>query len=191
MSLGVESATPQLIPDLWRVVARRLLDSEREKMHEVEMLESLLLLGAYEAESSRPMASHMREALAEALALTTAIEDDFHRRRRARAWRAAGRAALGCGDEPLAEAIAREIARDLRELRRAMEGYEPQEMDGPWEELFTAGQMFLPRPDIPDAHRRPEVVAAFNELLRKHENRRRRRKPPPPPDEGAPADSAN
>ena len=187
MSLGVESSSPDLIPGLWRAVARRLVDAEKEKMHEVEMLESLLLVGVYEAESSRPTAPHMREALEEALALTTAIEDDFHRRRRARAWRAAGRAALGCGDEPLADAIARAIARDLRELRQAMEGYEPMEMDGPWQELFTAGQMFLPRPDIPDVHRRPEVGAAFDELMRKHENRRRRR---PPGKEPPAADSA-
>lgn len=179
MSIGVESSTPELIPDLWRVVAMRLLDSEREKMHEVEMLESLLLIGAYEAESSRPTAPHMRAALQECLAITAAIDDDFHRRRRARAWRAAGRAALGSGDEALAESIAVVIARDLRELRRAMEGYEPRDMGGPWQELFTAGQMFLPRPEIPDAHMRPDVVAAFNELLRKHENRRRRRRAAP------------
>lgn len=177
MSMGVENSSPELIPDLWRVVARRLLDSEREKMHEVEMLESLLLIGAYEAESSRPTAPHMRAALQECLALTAAIDDDFHRRRRARAWRAAGRAALGSGDEALAESIALVIARDLRELRRAMEGYEPREMDGPWQELFTAGHVSLPRPEIPDAHRRTDVVAAFNELLRQHENRRRRRRP--------------
>lgn len=181
MSIGVGSSTPELIPDLWRVVAKRLLDSEREKMHEVEMLESLLLIGAYGAESSRPTAPHMRAALQECLAITAAIDDDFHRRRRARAWRAAGRAALGSGDEALAEAIAVVIARDLRELRRATEGYEPHEMGGPWQELFTAGQMFLPRPEIPDAHRRPEVVAAFNELLHKHENRRRQRHPPKEP----------
>lgn len=67
-----------------------------------------------------------------------------------------------------------------------MEGYEPREMEGPWQELFTAGQTFMPRPDIPDTHRRPEVVGAFNELLRKHENRRRR----PRPRKAAPAESA-
>lgn len=180
MALGGENSSSELIPDLWRSVARRLLDGTKERMHEVEMLESLLLVGVYEARSSRATAPHMREALEEALALTTAIEDDFHRRRRARAWRAAGRAALGCGDGPLAEAIATAIARDLRDLRRAVEGYEVRDMDGR-SELFTAGQMFLPRPDVPDAHRRPETVAAFNDLLRKYENGRRRRPRPRDP----------
>jgi hypothetical protein len=174
MSLGVESSSPELVPGLWRMVARRLVDAEKEKLHEVEMLESLLLVGVYDAESGRPTAPHMSEAVEEALHLTERLEDDFDRRRRARAWRAAGRAALGCGNERLAEAIARTIARDLRGLRRAMEGSEPIEMGGPWQDLYTAGQPFLPRPDVPDAHARPEVVTAFNELLRKHESRQRR-----------------
>lgn len=100
MALGGENSSSELIPDLWRRVARRLLDGAKERMHEVEMLESLLLVGVYEARSSRATAPHMREALEEALALTTAIEDDFHRRRRARAWRAAGRAALAVATDP-------------------------------------------------------------------------------------------
>jgi hypothetical protein len=141
------------------------------------MLSSLLLVGMYEAESSRPTARHMREGLKEALALTTAIADDFHRRRRARAWLAAGRAALGCGDETLADTIAAGIALDLRELRTALDGHPWRDPEGFFNEVFAAGHaMTLPK--LPVAHTRPEVVAAFEALLDKHQRRRRRRRPP-------------
>jgi len=94
MALQDETRSPELIPELWTIVVRRLVDPEKERAHEVEMLSSLLLAGAYEAESSRPTAPLLREGLKEALDLTTGIADDFHRRRRARSWLSAGRAAL-------------------------------------------------------------------------------------------------
>jgi hypothetical protein len=95
--------------------------------------------------------------------------DDFHRRRRARAWVAAGRAALGCDDSVLAAAIASTIAPDLLELRRLTEGdsglwrhIDDEDWRSP---MFTAGQAFYPRPEIPDIHRKREVIEAFDELL--------------------------
>jgi hypothetical protein len=140
MALGVETRTPDLIPDLWAVVVQRLVDPDKERMHEVEMLTSLLLVGAYEAESSRPVAARMREELTLALERTTAIGDDFHRRRRARAWIGAGRVALGSGDDALAETIAIAIAPDLRDMRSAIEGHPWRDPDRFFNEVFTAGQ---------------------------------------------------
>ena len=177
MALRGETPSPELVPELWTTVVRRLADPDKERLHEVEMLSSLLLVGMYEAESSRPTAPHMREGLKEALALTTAIADDFHRRRRARAWLAAGRAALGCGDETLADAIAAGIALDLRELRTALDGHPWRDPEGFFNEVFAAGHA-MTLPNLPDAHTRPEVVAAFEALLDKHQRRRRRRRPP-------------
>lgn len=185
MALKGETRSPDPIPELWTTVVRRLIDPDKERSAEVEMLSSLLLVGVYEAESSRPTAALMRKGLREALDLTTAITDDFHRRRRARAWLGAGRAALGSGDEPLADAIAAAIAHDVRELRSALEGYEWRELEGGYGELFTAGQPFA-RPEIPDAHNRSEVIAAFDALLRKHESRRRPRRAPQPAQDGPP-----
>ncbi len=176
MALKVEARSPELVPELWTTVVRRLADPAKERLHELEMLSSLLLVGTYEAESVRPTAPHMREALKEALDLTKAIADDFHRQRRARAWIGAGRVALGCGDETLADAIAAGIAPDLRELRTALDGHPWRDPEGFFNEVFAAGQMTLP--SLPDAHTRPEVVAAFEALLDKHQRRRRRRRPP-------------
>ncbi len=180
MALRVETPSPELVPGLWTTVVSRLADPDKERQHEVEMLSSLLLVGTYEAESPRPTAPHMREALKQALGLTKAIADDFHRRRRARAWIGAGRAALACGDETLADAIAAVIAPDLRELRTALDGRPWRDPEGFFDEVFAAGQAMTLR-NLPDAHTRPEVVAAFEALLDKHQRRRRRRRPPDRP----------
>ncbi len=177
MALPIETRSPDLIPELWSTVVRRLVDPDKERLHEVEMLSSLLLVGAYEAESPRPTAAQMRAALQEALDLTTVIADDFHRRRRARAWLRAGRAVFGCGDIALAETIAAGIARDLRELRTELGGRPSPGPEGSFDGVFTAGQA-MSLPDVPDTHTKPEVVAAFQALLDKHQRRRRRRRPP-------------
>lgn len=183
MATEVETRRPDLIPEMWLAVARRLVDPDKEKAHEVEMLSGLLLAGAYEAESSRPSAPRMKEALSEALKLTTAIDDKFKRRRRARAWLGPGRAALGCGDEALADAIAKGIAVDLQEFRSIADGSPWRIRDSLYSELFMAGQS-MPQPEIPDTHTKLEVIAAFDALLDKHQGRRRpRRRPPTPPEE--------
>jgi hypothetical protein len=138
------------------------------------MLSTLLLAGTYEAESSRPTASRMREGINEALGLTTAITDEWHRRRRARAWLTAGRAALGCGDDTLARAIAAGIGPDLREIRSPGDAFTGLDDDG------FDGAVFgrrVPAPTLPDKHSKPEIVAAFKALLDKDESRRRRRSP--------------
>jgi hypothetical protein len=184
MALKVDEGSPDLIPELWATVVRGFVDPGTERLHEIEMLSSLLLAGAYEAESSRPTAPRMREGVTEALALTMVIADDFHRTRRARAWLGAGRTALGYGDDALAEAIAAGIAPDLRELRAALDGHPWRGPEGFFNDVFLAGQA-VAFPELPDAHTRPDVVAAFEVLLDKHERRRRRRRPPnePPPSE--------
>ncbi len=190
MALRLEPHSPELVPELWATVVRSLVDTATERLHEVEMLSSLLLVGVYEAESEQLTAPHLRAGLKEALDLTAVIADDFRRRRRARAWVSAGRAALGCGDQALAEAIATGIAPDLRELRIALD-------DGPWRDdggyrgqvgLFNevfAGSQALAFPKVPDTHTQPEVVAAFEALLDKHQGRSRRRRDAsqPPPSE--------
>jgi hypothetical protein len=180
LALNVEEASADLIPELWRPVVWRLLDPTKEISDEVEMLSALLLFGVYEAVSSRPTGTGMRAAIEEALRESATIADDFHRRRRARAWVAAGRAALGCGDEALAGAIAAVVARDVLELRRLSEGrsglwrvIDDEDWQSP---LFTAGQAFYPRPEIPDDHRRADVVARFDELLERRGRRRARRR---------------
>lgn len=138
IALQIETRTPDLVPDLWITVVRLLVDPGKESLHEVEMMSGLLLAGVYEAESSRPTAPRMRESLTEALNQTTGIADDFHRRRRARAWLGAGRAALGCGDDALAQAIAVAIAPDLRESRAALQGHPWEESDDFVDEVFAA-----------------------------------------------------
>ena len=130
MAQAVETRTPDLVPELWITVVRRLMDPAQESLHEVQMVSGLLLAGVYEAESGRPGAERMRDGVTEALGLTTAITDDFHRRRRAPAWANAGQAALGCGDQKLAEAIAAAIAKDVKELRAITRGH-------PWRESET------------------------------------------------------
>lgn len=183
MAVEGERRSPDLIPEMWRTVVLPLVDPGKEKMHEVEMLSGLLLTGAYEAMAAGPSAPAMKEALSEALRLTTSIEDHRHRRRRARAWLGPGRAVLGCGDEALAEAIARGIAPDLRELRSMADGSPWRIRESLHNEVFMVGQS-MPRPAIPETHTRPEVVAAFEALLDKHQRRRRpRRRPPSRPSE--------
>jgi hypothetical protein len=180
---------------LWLAVVRQTVDPELDHMHEVEMLKSLLLVGAYEAESSRPWAAKMREGLMEALDLTSAITDEWHRRRRARSWLDAGRAAMGSGDSPLAKSIAKAIAPDLRDMRDAfaehgwgVEGdpFSLGDYQGFYNSIYAVGQG-IRVPVIPDAHRQPEVVAAFDALLGKHDGRpkprrRQTKKPTPPPE---------
>jgi hypothetical protein len=100
-----EPEASDLISEIWIAVVRRLIDPAEETGHEVDMLANLVLVGVYEAESPRATADRMRDAVVEALGLTVAIEDDFHRRRRALAWLDAGRAALACADEPLAKRL--------------------------------------------------------------------------------------
>jgi hypothetical protein len=170
--LNVDEPSAELIPELWRPVVLRLMDPTKEVSDEVEMLSALLLFGVYEAESTRPTAAGMRAAVEEALHLAEGIADDFHRRRRARAWVAAGRAALGSGDELFADAIAAVIASDVLELRRLTEGHSGLWRavdDEDWHSaVFTAGQALYPRPEIPDVHRRADIVEGFDELLLKH-----------------------
>jgi hypothetical protein len=174
MALDGDGRNVELIPELWITVVRRLVDPDKETLHEVELLSTLLLAGTYAAESSRPTAARMREGINEALGLTTAIADEWHRRRRARAWLTAGRAALGCGDETLARAIAAGIGPDLREIRSpadAFAGLDDHGFHG-----AVLGQL-LPAPPLPDDHTRPETIAAFKALLDRHASRRRRRPP--------------
>jgi hypothetical protein len=178
-SLGVQVTedTADLVPELWITVVRRLIDPTKETLHEVETLADLLLAGVYDVESGRLTATRMRAGIDEALASTTAITDDFHRRRRARAWLGAGRAALGCGDTELAQAIATAIAPDLRELRAALrERPWAAESDGLTDAVRT-GPRAMRLPDLPDTHTRLEVVAAFDVLLDRKPRRRRRRPP--------------
>lgn len=181
-SLGVQvdADTAEGKTDLWITVVRRLIDPTKETLHEVETLSELLLAGVYDAESQRPTATRIRDGLIEALTLTKAITDDFHRRRRARAWIGAGRAALGKGDDALAQMIATAIAPDLQELRAALrERPWAADSDGLMDAVRT-GARGIRLPDLPDMHTRPEVVAAFDALLDK-KPRRRRRLPPTPP----------
>ena len=184
MALGVEARSPDLLPEMWITVVRRLVDPGKETLHEVEMLSGLLIAGVYEDESSRPTAARMRKGLKEGLELTVAIPDEWHRRRRARAWLGAGRAALGCGDDAFAEAIAKGIAPDLAKLRSTADGRPWQEPDDYFNGVFAAAQA-MPLPSLPDSHTRPDVVAAFEALLNKHQRRRRPRRQPkqPPPSE--------
>jgi hypothetical protein len=94
----------------------------------------------HEVESSRPTAASMREGLTEALDLTKAITDDFHRRRRARAWLGAGKAALGCGDDGLAQKIATAIAPNLQELQAALRERPWADTDGLMDAVRTGAR---------------------------------------------------
>ncbi len=178
MALNVDQS-PKLIPEMYEAVIGRLVDPDKEKMHEIEMLAGLVLAGVYEAESPRATAPGMRQAVLVALDRTKTIADDFHRKRRARAWIGGGRAALGSGDEPLADAIAAAIAPDVQEVRSMADGRPWMERDGFFNELFTREQA-IRLPDLPDHHTKPEVVAAFDVLLGKH------RGPEPPKRAGLP-----
>ena len=177
MVLKVVTRTPDLVPELWDTVVRRLVDPQEETLHEVEMLSALLLAGTYEAESTRASAARMRAGIAAALAMTTAISDEWHRRRRARAWIPAGRAALGCGDEALARTIAAGVGPDLREVRSPADAFAGSDDDGLYDAFL---RWAVPLPDLPDKHTQPEVIAAFKGLLDKHQTRRRRRRTPTP-----------
>lgn len=90
-------------------------------------------------------------------------------------------AALGCGDEVLADAIAAGITRDLRDLRAAYAEHPWRDADGCHNDMFAASEARWGVPELPDSHTKPEVVAAFEALLDKHQRRRRRRRPPTPP----------
>jgi hypothetical protein len=190
MGLSRDRLPPDLIPRLWSMVVRRLVDPEKETLHEVDMLSTLLLHGTYEAVSSGPSATQMRAGVEEALTLTTGISDEWHRRRRSRAWVSAGRAALGSGDRALAMTIAAAIARDVREARKIADAppwrVDSREEDDFLSAFFSAAQP-IPRPKIPDVHTQPDVVAEFKGMLDKPVRRRRRRPPasppPPPPEE--------
>ncbi|HEY3547453.1 MAG TPA: hypothetical protein VGK17_15385 [Propionicimonas sp.] len=178
MVLKVETSTPDLVPELWDTVVRRLVDPQEETLHEVEILSALLLAGTYEAESPRGSAARMRVGIAAALAMTTAIRDERHRRRRARAWLPAGRAALGCGDQALAQAIAAGVGPDLRGVRSPARAYAGWDDDGLFDAVLSRAS---PLPDIPDKHTQPEVIAAFKALLDKHRTRRPGRRTPTAP----------
>ena len=97
MGLSRERLPVDLVPRLWSMVVHRLLDTVKEVSNEIPMLSTLLLHGTYEAVTPGPSAEQMRAAVVEALRLTYGITDEWHRRRRARPWIAAGRAALGSG----------------------------------------------------------------------------------------------
>jgi hypothetical protein len=189
MGLARERLPADLIPGLWSMVVHRLLDPENETLHEVQMLSTLLLHGSYEAVASGPSAQPMRAAVEAALKETTGIADEWERRRRARPWVAAGRAALGSGDRALATAIAAAIAPDVRtdqmgadaRASRIMFG-EDDDDDNIVDAFFAAGQP-MPRPTIPDIHTQPEVIAEFKAMLDKPKHPRRRRRPAPPPPE--------
>jgi len=75
---------------------------------------------------------------------------------------------FGCGDEAFAEAIAAAIARDLRELRSALDGYEVEDSEGFYDGVVGAGQA-IALPQLPEAQKRPRWVAAFGVLLDKHQ----------------------
>jgi hypothetical protein len=185
-SMGLPSGRlpPDFIPRLWSMVVRRLVDPEKETLHEADMLSTLLLHRTYEAVSSGPSAEHMRAGVEEALKLTTGIADEWHRRRRSRAWLAAGRAALGSGDRSLAIAISAAIAQDVREERMSADARVWRVMAGEDDDFlsafFSAAQP-MPRPKIPDVHTQPEVVAEFKAMLDKPKRPRRRRPPAPAP----------
>jgi hypothetical protein len=140
MGLSREHLPIDLMPRLWSMVVRRLLDTEKEVLHEVRMLSTLLLHGTYEAVTAGPSAEPMRAAVEEALRLTFDITDEWHRRRRARAWVPAGRAALGSGDRPLARAIAGAIAPTSGWTRRVRArdpgGSRPENTTTSWERSF-------------------------------------------------------
>lgn len=140
------------------------------------MLASTLLIAVYEAEADRPpVAASMRAAVVEALGLTQAIAGEFDRRRAAMAWLPAGRAAIGSGDEELAQTIAAGIATDLHALEAAAAGDPWAESDG----FSLFGGDFYPPVfgtivrTLPDLHRRPDVIAEFQSLVDD------RRQPPP------------
>jgi hypothetical protein len=52
MALPADKVGPDLIPELWTTVVRRLLDPTKEVSDEVEMLSALLLFGVSDAEST-------------------------------------------------------------------------------------------------------------------------------------------
>ncbi len=183
MGLSREHLPIDLMPRLWSMVVRRLLDTEKEVLHEVRMLSTLLLHGTYEAVTAGPSAEPMRAAVEEALRLTFDITDEWHRRRRARAWVPAGRAALGSGDRPLARAIAGAIALSYR-VDQPSPGSRPWRIT-PGEDHDFLGAFFsaaqpMPRPKVSDVHTQPEVIAAFQELLDQPKRRRAPRKRPAP-----------
>jgi hypothetical protein len=185
MGLKPGRVPPDLIPKLWSIVVRRLVDpSDKETLHEVDMLSTLLLHGTYQAVSSGPSTEPMRAGVEEALKLTTGIADKSHRRRRSRAWLAAGRAALGSGDRALAMAIAAAIAPDVRVERMSSDAVPWRVMPGEDDDFlgafFSAAQP-MPRPKIPSVHKQPEVIAEFKAMLDKPKRPRRRRPPASPP----------
>jgi hypothetical protein len=178
LAVDKDAIAADLVPRMWHALAETLVEPSNEKRDEAEMLSGLLLVGAYEAMSSRPWAEAMRNAMAAVLAQTASINDDWQRGRRARAWISAGRAALGSGDEALATSIAKVIAPELREARGLAKG-------SPWRVLHDfQGRAFdamwpTPKPEIPILHLEPDVMSRFNTLLDQYED------PPPSRADGA------
>lgn len=184
MASELDDPSAELVTEWWRRVVGVVTDpSTREFIHEQEMMSSLLLVGVYEAQAARA-SNKMREALREVLGDGSSLADAFHRSRRAWAWLPAGRAALGSGDTPLAEAIAVAVAASLRESRAALSA---GRSGAPWRERRTSsgdGDLYAPvygapMPSIPDVHVRPDVIEAFDELLARHDRKRPRRRRTP------------
>jgi hypothetical protein len=169
IAVDKDAAAADLMPRMWHTLAEALVEPGKEKRDEVEMLSGLLLVGAYEAVSSRPWAEAMTKALGEALEQTASIKDEWQRGRRARAWMSAGRAALGSSGDGLANSIAKVIAPELRETRNLAKG-------SPWRVLhdFQEGAFDAmwptPKPEVPMLHLDPDVISRFNALLDKYEH---------------------
>lgn len=177
LTLEPDADLADRVSQWWLELMRHLTSPDvRQNLNGHAMMASLLLIGVHEAEGNRPpVAASMRGAVVEALRLTQAVADDFDRRRMATAWLPAGRAAIGCGDEALAQTISAGIATDLHALRAAVAGR-------PWDEpaeFGLGGDFYPPVPGtlvrtLLDLHRRPEAITAFQSLLDAHAPSRRR-----------------
>jgi hypothetical protein len=189
-TLKLDGTAAEMVPEWWLALIKRIGDPQiKEHIHDTAMLSSLLVIATYEAASPRPWAGAMREAVLQALPATMSEANEFGRRRRARSWQDAGRAALATGDANLAEAIAQAIAPELREQRNLRAKSEWGGAD--WSDYGLGPDVYglhgaicgWSRPEIPNTHLQPEWIAAFDTLLKKHERRPRRRRPPkePPP----------
>jgi hypothetical protein len=185
LTLEPDSDIADRVSEWWLELVRLLLTTDAGRNLDSEaMMASLLLTGVYETESERPHVSRaMRIKVLEALGVTQSITDEFERRRTAMAWIPAGRAAIACGDEALANTISAAIATDVHALRALV-------AKRPWTDLedFTfAGSFDPPVPGIlvrtlPQVHRQPEMIEKFESLLDGHasaSSRRRARKSGP------------
>jgi hypothetical protein len=169
LALELDPDLAELVTKWWLELVRQLTGPDgRESLSGQSVMASMLLIAVYEAEADRaPIAASMKAAVGEALGLTKAIADDFDRRRAAMAWLPAGRAAIGSGDQELAQTIAAGIAADLHALEAAAAEDRWPESEG--YSLF-GGDFYPPVlgttvRSFPDLHSRQETRAAFQSLL--------------------------